>query len=81
VAKRDVFRTWGTRTQYDTHGGLVVELQNHPALQMAGFAEFGPHNSATAVLKGTSGSTWRHKEECVKVKHLHVEHVAAGLKT
>jgi hypothetical protein len=23
--------------------------QNHPALQMAGFAEFGPQNSAAAV--------------------------------
>ena len=66
---------------YDTHDSLVVELQNHPALRMTGFAEFGPHNSATVVPKGTSGSTCRHKEECVKVKHLHVERVAAGLKT
>ena len=27
--------------------------QNHPALRMAGFAEFGPQNSAVAVPEGT----------------------------
>jgi hypothetical protein len=26
---------------YATHGGLVVEPQNHPALRKAGFDEFG----------------------------------------
>jgi hypothetical protein len=26
----------------DTDGGLVDEPQNHPALRMAGFAEFEP---------------------------------------
>jgi hypothetical protein len=28
--------------------------QNHPALQMAGFAEFGSQNSMAAVPEGTS---------------------------
>jgi hypothetical protein len=27
--------------------------QNHPALRMAGFAEFGPQNSVVAVPEGT----------------------------
>jgi hypothetical protein len=27
--------------------------QNHPALRMAGFAEFGPQNSAVAVQEGS----------------------------
>jgi hypothetical protein len=30
---------------YTTHDGLVVKPQNHLALQMMGFAEFGPQNS------------------------------------
>jgi hypothetical protein len=53
----------------DTH--LVVEdvhevrrswqvwASKPPSLQMAGFAEFGPQNSAMTVPKGTSGDTWR----------------------
>jgi hypothetical protein len=32
--------------RYTTYDGLVVEPQNHPALWMADFAEFGPQNSA-----------------------------------
>ena len=39
-------------------------LQNHPVLRMTGFAEFGPQNSAVAVLEGTDGGSggnrWRH---------------------
>jgi hypothetical protein len=31
--------------------------QNHPALRMAGFAEFGPQNSMRAVPEG---NRWRH---------------------
>jgi hypothetical protein len=34
-------RTWGTHIEYATHGSLVLEPQNHTALWMAGFAEFG----------------------------------------
>jgi hypothetical protein len=48
-------RTGGTRvqdvracTRCDTHGGLVIEPQNHPALRMEGFGEFGPKNSVAA---------------------------------
>jgi hypothetical protein len=42
-----VYRTsMGTHKQYATHGDLVVKSQNHAALWMAGFAEFGPQNSA-----------------------------------
>jgi hypothetical protein len=68
-------------TWCDIHDGLVVEPQNHRALRMAGFAEFGPQNSALAIPKGTGGDTWCHSEECVKAKQLCVEHVAAGSKT
>jgi hypothetical protein len=56
----------------DTHGGLVVETQNHPTLRMEGFAEFGLQNSTMVVLEGTGGGTWRHIEGCVKVKQLRV---------
>jgi hypothetical protein len=55
--------------------------QNHPALQMAGFAEFGPQNSTAAVPEGTSGGTWRDHEGCVKAKQLRVKDVAVGSKT
>jgi hypothetical protein len=47
----------GARTWCDTHCGLVVEPQNHPTLQIAGFAEFGPQNSEATVLEGNSGGT------------------------
>jgi hypothetical protein len=36
----------GTRMEYTTHGGLVVEPQNHPALRSAGFTELKPQYSA-----------------------------------
>jgi hypothetical protein len=62
----------------DTHSGLVVEPQNHPALWMTGFAEFGPQNSVTAVPEGTSAGMWRHNIVCVKAKQLRVERVAVG---
>jgi hypothetical protein len=55
--------------------------QNHPALRMAGFAEFRPQNSAATVPEGTDGGTWHHSEGCVKVKQLCVERVAVGSKT
>jgi hypothetical protein len=45
-------------------------------LRIAGFAEFGPQNSAAAVSEGTGGDTWHHNEGCVKAKQLCVEHVA-----
>jgi hypothetical protein len=48
---------------------------------MAGFAEFGPQNSAVAVLEGIDGDTQHHSEWCVKAKQLRVEHVAVRLKT
>jgi hypothetical protein len=55
--------------------------QNHPALRMPGFAEFGPQNTAMAVLEGTSGSTQRDHGGSVKAKQLHVKDVAVGSKT
>jgi hypothetical protein len=55
--------------------------QNHPALQMLGFAEFGPQNSAVAVLEGTGGGTWRDRRGCVKAKQLRVKDVVVGSKT
>jgi hypothetical protein len=73
-------KTWGMHTWCDTHDGLVVEPQNHPALRIAGFAEFVPQNSVATVLEGTDGGTWRHSEGCFTAKQLHVERVAVGLK-
>jgi hypothetical protein len=55
--------------------------QNHTALRMAGFAEFGPQNSAVAVLEGTGGGTRRDRGRCVKAKQLCVKDVAVGSKT
>ena len=55
--------------------------QNHPALRMPGFAEFGPQNSVVAVPEGTSGDTRRDRRGCVKAKQLHVKDVAVGSKT
>jgi hypothetical protein len=54
---------------------------NHTALRMAGFAEFGPQNSAAEVLEGTGGDTWRDRGGCVKAKRLHVKDVALESKT
>jgi hypothetical protein len=55
--------------------------QNHPALQMPGFVEFGPQNSAVAVLEGTGGGTRRDRGGCVKAKQLLVKDVVVGSKT
>jgi hypothetical protein len=55
--------------------------QNHPALRMPGFAEFGPQNSAVAVPEGTGGGTRRDHGGCVKAKQLHVNDVVVGSKT
>jgi hypothetical protein len=71
----------GTCTWCDTHGSLVVEPQNHPALQMSSFTEFEPQNSDVVVPEGTSGGTWRHSEGCIKAKQLRVERMAIRSKT
>jgi hypothetical protein len=55
--------------------------QNHPALRMADFAEFGPQNSAVAVSEGTSGGTRYDRGGCVKAKQLRVKDVAVRSKT
>jgi hypothetical protein len=55
--------------------------QNHPALRMVGFAEFGPQNSVVAVAKGTVGGTRHDRGGCVKAKQLRVNDVAIGSKT
>jgi hypothetical protein len=55
--------------------------QNLPALHMAGFAQFGPQNSATVVLEGTGGVTWRDPRGCIKAKQLHVKDMAVESKT
>jgi hypothetical protein len=55
--------------------------QNHSALRMAGFAEFGPQNSVAAVSEGTGGIMWHDCGACVKAKQLHVKDVAVGSKT
>jgi hypothetical protein len=55
--------------------------QNHPAVHMAGFAEFGAQNSVMAVPEGTGGGTWRDRGECVKAKQLHVKDMTVGSKT
>ena len=57
------------------------EPENHPVLRMAGFAEFGPQNSAVAVPEGTGGGTRRDRVGCVKAKQLRVKGVAVGSKT
>jgi hypothetical protein len=55
--------------------------QNHPALQMADFTEFGPQNSMVAVQVGIGGGMWHHSEGCVRAKQLCVECIVAGSKT
>jgi hypothetical protein len=55
--------------------------QNHPALWMAGFAEFGPQNSAETVPEGIGGGTRHDRGGCIKVKQLRVKDVAVGSKT
>jgi hypothetical protein len=48
---------------------------------MAGFAEFGPQNSAAAVPKGTGGGMWHDRGGRVKAKQLRVKDVAVGSKS
>jgi hypothetical protein len=55
--------------------------QNHPALWMVGFAEFGAQNSTVAVLERTGGGTQRDRGGCVKAKQLRVKDVVVGSKT
>jgi hypothetical protein len=55
--------------------------QNHPALRMAGFAEFGPQNSAVVVPKGTGGGTRYDRGGCIKAKQLRVKDMVVGSKT
>jgi hypothetical protein len=55
--------------------------QNHLALQMAGFADFGPQNSAVVVSEGTDGYTWRDCGGCVKAKQLRVKDMVVESKT
>jgi hypothetical protein len=54
---------------------------DHPVLRMAGFAEFGPQNSAVAVPKGTGGGTRHVRGGCIKAKQLRVKDVVVGSKT
>jgi hypothetical protein len=68
-------------TRCNNHGGLVVEPQNHPALRMVSFAEFGHQNLAMTVLEGTGVRPWCPNGGCVTVKQLCVEHVVVGSKT
>jgi hypothetical protein len=49
-----------------TTGLVVCGSQNHPALWMASFAEFGPQNSVVAVAEGTGGGTRHDRGECIK---------------
>jgi hypothetical protein len=49
--------------------------QNHPALWMTDFVEFGHQNSAKAVPVGINGGTWQHSKGYVKAKQLRVERV------
>jgi hypothetical protein len=55
--------------------------QNHPALRMAGFAEFGPQNSMVAVPEGTGGGTRHDRGGCIKAKQLRVKDMIVGSKT
>jgi hypothetical protein len=49
--------------------------------RMDGFVEFGPQNSAAAVLEGTSGVRWHYRGGCVKAKQLRVKDVVVGSRT
>jgi hypothetical protein len=48
---------------------------------MAGFADFGPQNSAVVVSEGTDGYTWRDCGGCVKAKQLRVKDMVVESKT
>ena len=82
----DVVEDW-----WDTH--LVVEdlhavrysrlvwwlgPQNHPVLQMACYAKFGPQYLAVVVPKGTGGGTCCDRRGHVKAKQFHVNDVSVG---
>jgi hypothetical protein len=58
-----------------------LSLENHLALRVVGFAEFGPQNSAVAVQAGIGGGTWHHHGGCVEAKQLHVERVSVRSKS
>jgi hypothetical protein len=70
--------SWRTCTRCGAHDRFGP--QNHPALRMASFAEFGSQNSA-AVPDGTGGGTWCDHRGCVKAKQLQVKDVVVGSKT
>jgi hypothetical protein len=72
---KDVHEVWCSRQVW------WFGSQNHPALRMAGFAEFGPQNSAVAVPEGIGGGTQHDRGGCIKVKQLPVMDVAFGSKT
>jgi hypothetical protein len=55
--------------------------QNHPALRMAVFAEFGPQNLAVVVREGIGGGTRQDRGGCIKAKQLRVKDVVVGSKT
>jgi hypothetical protein len=48
---------------------------------MAGFAEFGPQNTAVVVSEGTDGGTWHDRGGCIKAKQLSVKNVVVRSKT
>jgi hypothetical protein len=73
--------SWRTRTRCSTRQVWWFRSQNHPALQIVGFAEFGPPNSVMAVPEGTGDSTWPDHGGCVKAKQLRVKDMAIGSKT
>jgi sarcosine oxidase delta subunit len=64
-----------------TRGGLVVEPQNHLAVRIAVFAQFGPQNSVMAVPMGIKDVMWSHHGGCVEAKHLRVERMTIRSKS
>jgi hypothetical protein len=60
--------------QYPTHNGLVVEPQNHQALQMMGSLNLGI-KTRWCSSAGKEDGAWHNREGCVEAKQLHVEHV------
>jgi hypothetical protein len=64
-----------------THDSLVVKLQNHPALWMAGFNQVWVSKLSCAVLAGIGGDTWRRCEGCFEAKQLCVECVVINSKS
>jgi hypothetical protein len=70
-----VSKTW------DTHDDLVVEPQNHPALQTMGFDRVWASKLGSAVPVRIEGGTWCHHRGCVNEKLLCEELMAVGLKS